>query len=48
MIRTGLYRPVWYAIRALLSPFRRRRRRYHPVPAAFARNRELAEAFARS
>jgi hypothetical protein len=48
MIRTGWYRPAWFAIRALLSPFRRRRRRYHSVPAVFARNRDLAETFARS
>ena len=48
MIRTGWYRPAWFAIRALLSPFRRHRRRYHPVPAVFARNRDLAETFARS
>jgi hypothetical protein len=48
MIRTGFYRPAWFVLRSLLSPFRRRRRRYHPVPALFGRNRELASTFAES
>ena len=42
----SLYRPVWLVLRALLRLQRRGRPVYHPVPSAFARKRELAEAFA--
>jgi superfamily II DNA or RNA helicase len=42
------YRPIWYVLRGLFRPFRRRTTVYHPVPAIFARRRELAEAFAKA
>ena len=44
----SFYRPVWYVIRTAMRVARRRRPFYHPVPAAFGRKRELAEAFGRA
>jgi hypothetical protein len=42
------YTPIWYVIRSITRVVRRRQRFYHPVPAIFARRRDLADAFARS
>jgi superfamily II DNA or RNA helicase len=43
-----LYRPVWLVLRWLLRRKRHGRPYYHPVPAAFAKRRDLADAFALS
>jgi hypothetical protein len=43
-----LYRPLWLVLRFLLRRARHGRPIYHPVPAAFAKRRDLAEAFALS
>jgi hypothetical protein len=40
------YAPAWYVLRRLFGAIRRGRVAYHPVPAAFARRRESADAFA--
>jgi hypothetical protein len=40
------YAPVWYVLRAVFRVVRRRDVAYHAVPSAFARRRELADAFA--
>jgi type III restriction/modification enzyme restriction subunit len=42
----SFYRPWWYVARGLFRLFRRREPYYHAVPSAFARKREVAEAFA--
>jgi hypothetical protein len=40
------YAPIWYLLRRAFAIFRRGRVAYHPVPTAFSRRRELADAFA--
>jgi superfamily II DNA or RNA helicase len=40
------YAPIWYVLRAVFRIVRRRDVAYHPVPAAFARRRDLADEFA--
>ena len=42
------YAPIWYVLRTAFRAVRRGEVAYHPVPAAFARRRELADAFAAS
>jgi superfamily II DNA or RNA helicase len=46
-IRGTFYAPVWFLLRTIFR-FAQRDIAYHPVPSAFARRRDLAEAFGRA